>query len=218
MQGYPEIRYNYIEGGVDKFTVLGGSWEEAFKNIKNDDSQMKRLRETLDKDLAIYLKKFEVKTKRDELWFMLDDTLKLIKDSLEYKEENPIFKKYNSVRSRIVNNLKLYSENNPPDENNRLKATKIEQAPIENKTPEHRGEQDEVPSPNEEKFINMVNTTFRNTKDGVLSPGMINMLNRNQKNYGLSDERAAQIIKELREKQFGSPENGRISGNLRGIF
>lgn len=196
MQGKPEVRFRYIELGAEKFIVLGNSWEDAFNNFSRDDSEMRKSRELLNKELNMFLKGYETKVKRDELWFILDDTIKAIRDSLEYKEENPLYKRYNDIRSRIVRNYELYDDNNPP------------KMVVKSATATFHSEFVESPTSSvtadEEKFTHMVRTTLRNSKDGTLSPIMENMLKSNQKKCGVSDEKAQQIIEKVRTELFGS--------------
>ncbi len=197
MQGKPEVRFRYIDFGAEKFTVLGNSWEDSFNNfLKKDDLDMKKSRQLLDKELSVFLKAYDTKIKRDELWFMLDDTMKSIRDSLDYKEENPIYKRYNDIKSRIVKNYQLYDDNNPPKRVAKLAET-TRQAKV-SETPASFSGVDE------EKFANIARTTLRNSKDGNLSPVMAKMLQSNQDKYGVSEEKARQIIEKLKSELFGS--------------
>lgn len=201
MQGKPEVRYRFVDLGTEKFVVLGNAWESAIDTFLKDEVDMKKTREKLDKDLNAFLKDYQTKVKRDEVWFVIDDMMKGIRDSLEYHEENPLYKKYNEIRSRIVKNLDLYDEGNPPDEKNRRKHMGGEIKSTVDKVSDDGSK----PVANDEgKFIQMVRTTMRNSKDGSLSPVMQNMLKSNQKKYGVSDARAEQIIEEVRTELFGS--------------
>jgi site-specific DNA-cytosine methylase len=208
MQGYPEIRYRFVEAGIEKFAVLGNSWEAAFDNIKANNPEMKKYRERLDKDLNSFLKGFETKIKRDELWYSLDSMIKDVRDGLDYKEEDPIYKKYNAVRGRIVTNLKLYDDNNLPDEKNRKKSVPSEKSfvevqPVALSETHVSGPPSALPE-NEQKYLSLVRTVLRNSKERELSPVMENMLKSNQKKYGISDVKAASIVEEVRDELFGS--------------
>jgi hypothetical protein len=201
MQGKQEVRYRFIELGTEKFVVFGNSWESAFDNFLKDDSDMKKMREKLDKDLNVFVKDYQTKVKRDELWFTIDDMMRGIRDGLDYHEDNPLYKKYNEVRSRVVKNLDLYDEGNPPNEKSRRKHAGGEtRATITTVS----GDGAKPTISDEGKFIQMVRTTMRNSKDGSLSPVMQNMLKTNQKKYGVTDAKAEQIIEEIRNELFGS--------------
>lgn len=202
MQGKPEVRYRFVDLGTEKFVVLGNAWDSAFDNFLKDEADMKKTREKLDKDLIVSLKDYQTKIKRDELWFILDDMMKGIRDSLDYHEENPLYRKYNEIRSRIVRNLDLYDDVNPPDEKNRRRASA---EAIKVNIPAASGDGPKPATVDEGKFTQMVRTTMRNSKDGTLSPVMQNMLKTNQKKYGVSDTRAEKIIEEVLAELFGSP-------------
>jgi hypothetical protein len=220
MQGKQEVRFRYIDFGAEKFIVLGNSWEDAFDNFVKDATETKRNRELLDKDLNMFLKEYDTKVKRDELWFMLDDTLKAMRDSLDYRDENPIYKKYNNIRSRIAIKYGLFDDNNPPK---RVSKEAISVNPS--------GDGNKPVTNDENKFIQMVRTTMRNSKDGNISPVMANMLKSNQMKYNVSDIRATQIMEEIISELFGSNnlkeyqeiyeaffEDGEISDDERAIL
>lgn len=204
MQGKPEIRYRYVEYGTEKIDVLGGSWDEALENFLKDSTVTRQRREKVDKDLTVFLKGYNTKAKRDELWFMLDDMLKEIRCRLEYGDENPIYRRYNEIRGRIAERYFLYDESNPPKRS----------APVAETGAHDSGMTVQVPadilrptSADEEKFVNMVRTTMRNSKDGKLSPVMENMLKSNQKKYRVSDVRAGQIMEAIRAELFGADKS-----------
>ena len=195
IQGKPEVRYRYIEvgTGIEKYDVLGTTWDDAFVNFMKDESERKISRDRLDKEVNVLLRDAQTKDGRDKLWYCLENIMKEIRG--KYKEEDSVFQKYNEIRSRIVKKLELYDELNPPVEKNDHVLP-----PEHTNTPNAKPESDD-----DTKFFKLVRTTLRTSKDGTLSPIMQNMINSSQIRFKINDIRAEEIIKEIRIELFGSP-------------
>jgi hypothetical protein len=200
MQGRQEIRFRYMELGSEKVLVLGNSWEGAFDSFLKASDEMKRSRDLLNKDLSALLKSYDTKAKRDELWFALDNFMAELRKSLEYGDENPTYKRYNDIRTRVVRACGLYDEGNPP-----IKRVPKDEA-TEGTARKPGGPLKPESAPNEEKYRNMVRTTMKKTNNGALSPAMEAMLKRNQVSAGMTDERATAIRQEVKAEMFGSPK------------
>jgi hypothetical protein len=133
---------------------------------------------------------------RDALWFKLDGTIRELREELEHGEDDPIYKTNNIIRNRIVLKYNLYDEYNQPDTINKLdesyKGDLTEVAPL----PQN--------PPSSEKYTNLVRTSLRSSKGGILSDAMTKMLRSNQEKYGIDEATASKIMEEVRSEMFGS--------------
>lgn len=196
LTGGKEVRFKYLEGGAEVFKNLGRTWEQASENLKNQTEEIHRFSEKLTSEVDRYMKGVNSKKLRDALWFKLDGTIRELREELEHGEDDPIYKTNNIIRNRIVLKYNLYDEYNQPDPINKLDES-------------YKGDLTKVPPlpqnpPSSEKYTNLVRTSLRSSKDGILSDAMTKMLRSNQEKYGIDEATASKIMEEVRSEMFGS--------------
>ena len=206
-QGKDEIIFKYVDSGIPKTCTFGNSWEEAFANFMKDDSWITTARERLDKDLGMFLRDVDTKPKRDALWFMLDGTMKAVREGLEDKEKNPIYSKYTDIWLRIVKNNGLYDERNQPAERNRNLIDSPSQEDGTKREERERGQSGFDDPEKLSKLSEYVNAAFSKSKDGNLSRAYQDMLKRKQAECRISDEGLARLMDGARIKLVGGSKS-----------
>lgn len=205
-QGIFEVNHAYKELGILKSRVLGGTWEEALSNLLKDDSTMQSSRELLKEEFEIFLKKIDSKGKRDALYFHLDDLMVKIREDLEWGERNPLYKRYDDIRTRIVATNNLYQKREPPMATNRSWLQEIKDyLGIEDRRGQTATSKDATSVP--EKFEEAVIKILRCSKDGKISSKLEGVVETSRQRYNVDAATAQEVIAKIRLELFGS-QNG----------
>lgn len=103
----PEIRYRYMEAGLENFAVLGKDWEEAYEFLLVNSEEAVEMRRRLAADIQAYLKAFDTRPKKIPLAQRLKEELDRLRTALELGEEDPIYRRYVGIYQHLVRKYDL---------------------------------------------------------------------------------------------------------------
>ncbi|MCS7029984.1 MAG: tubulin-like doman-containing protein [Gloeomargarita sp. SKYG116] len=196
--GYTEIKLNYRDSatGLARSLNLGSTWEEAEQYLLAD--QNRRARELLNDEIQKILKQATTKDAKRALYEQLMSYLQTVEQTVPGGRDNPEYQRTEEVISNCVRKYGLFepgmTANSTPTPAATPTVSKSASTPQLVAEPAAGGVDSAL-----EKFTKLVEACFKGGK--TPSEKELEILDKLREKYGVSKEKAAEIIARYQPKQ-----------------
>ncbi len=205
-----EVRYRYHEAGAQHFERLGDDWDDAFGFWTSQEPLALKLRQRMATDAGLFWAKLDSQPKRTEFAQRLFGLLSDIQARCRLGEEDPVYRSYNAIRTRMVVKRSLLREGETLPPNGRL------EQPMQSAKAETKASAPTRPAAlgltiEEAKYLEAAEDFLARGK-GQLSPEMESALKTKQGRLRIPADTASRLLQMARARLgYTKPEGSDFS-------